>query len=145
MLRSSLSLCSTISASFFPALFQHWKRWQLLCQKPRVMWRLPGSFHPPGILLLQKLFLIPYGILLQNTIKEEAVMGEEVTLFLVNLNLLCIFPSCLARSPWCPTLLTKASQNEMKNQKSTEKKPNPNHCHSPTPQQFHGTAPKTSH
>lgn len=48
ILRSNLSLRSTIPASFFPALFQRWKRRRLRCQKPKATWCLPGSFLPPG-------------------------------------------------------------------------------------------------
>lgn len=138
ILRSNLSLHSTISASFFSSFVPVLEETATPLPKAKGHVTPPRKFAPTWVF-----FFFKSCFFLQNTAKEEAVKEEEVTLFLANLNLLRIFPPHSVRSSQC----TKASQSEMKNKKkkAQDKKPYPNHFHSSTPQQFHGTAPETSH
>lgn len=126
ILCSNLSLRSTIPASFFPALFQRWKRRRLLCQKPKATWCLPGSFLPPGYSSSPK--AISYS--LQNLSpkhNKRRVVGEGVTLFLARLNLLRVFPPCLVRSSplGAQHFSQKLCRVKWKIRKSTEKKTQP--------------------
>lgn len=146
ILCSNLSLRSTIPASFFPALFQRWKRRRLLCQKPKATWCLPGSFLPPGYSSSPKAISYSLQNLSPKHNKRRGRGGGRSHTFLSQVKSSPCFSTLFGEKLSVPNTSHKsfAEWNE-KSEKAQRKKPNPNHLHSSMPQQFHGTAPKTSH